>query len=129
MMNKECWIFKEYDDQKVDYPNYPFNIKIFYDFDEMKEYSANMSAENKPLCVDYCSSYVKTNTGDNSFPEILNSDYEQTINELIKYGNNMAKALKEINEKYIVVWEDGGESCPAYIQWKNLINELGYENG
>jgi hypothetical protein len=28
-----------------------------------------------------------------------------------------------------VVWEDGGESCPAYIQWKNLINELGYENG
>jgi uncharacterized protein YeeX (DUF496 family) len=61
----------------------------------------------------------------NDFIGVLNSDYEQTIDELIKSGNNMAKALKEINEKYVVVWEDGGESCPAYIQWVNLIASLG----
>jgi hypothetical protein len=53
------------------------------------------------------------------------SEYEQTFNELIMCGNNMARALKEISEESDVVWEEGGESCPAYIQWMNLINKMG----
>jgi hypothetical protein len=53
--------------------------------------------------------------------QVLSSDYQQTIDELIKLGSNMAEALKEISEKYAVVWEDGGEACPAYIRWKNFV--------
>ena len=56
-MKNVKWFFAEYNDQKVDYPKNPFNEKWFTDFDEMKEYSAKVSSENKSRCIDYCSDY------------------------------------------------------------------------
>lgn len=113
-MNKKCWIFTEYKNQKTDYPNNPFNTKVFYDFDEMKIYSTEVSHKNKKKYIDYCSDYIKIDENIGGLPEVLNSDYEQTIDELINTGNKMANAF--INEKY---------SVEAYIEWINLLDRLG----
>jgi len=52
-------------------------------------------------------------------------DREAENKSLIYAGNQMAEALKRINEKYTVVWEDGGECSPEYIVWTNLVRKLG----
>jgi hypothetical protein len=113
-MNKKCWIFTEYKNQKTDYPNNPFNTKVFYDFDEMKMYSAEVSHKNKKKYIDYCSDYIKIDENIGSLPIVLNSDYEQTIDELIKKGNNLAESL--INYEY---------GTEAYRQWIDLLERLG----
>jgi hypothetical protein len=60
------------------------------------------------------------NPNTEELPEVLDSDYEQTIDnyeqtidELVKAGNNMANTI--INNKY---------SGTAYYQWMNLLDRL-----
>jgi hypothetical protein len=48
---------KRYSTGKPGYERHAFNVKRFYDFDEMKEYSAIQATLNKDIHLNYCSDY------------------------------------------------------------------------
>lgn len=52
------WIFAEYFSGDF-YPTKPFNIELFFDHEEMKEFSANRSSTFRPVHPKYVSMYWK----------------------------------------------------------------------
>jgi hypothetical protein len=80
----------------------------------MKTYSAEVSHKNKKKYIYYCSDYIKIDENIGSLPIVLNSDYEQTIDELIKAGNNLKTSLI-----------DHTHAIEAFRQWIDLLERLG----
>ena len=65
MKRMDVWFFMQYSSNKKSiYPKKPFDLKMFFDFDEMKTYSAKQAAiyhnPVDPYYPEYCSDYVKS---------------------------------------------------------------------
>jgi hypothetical protein len=56
---KEVWQFEAYTSEEEHRNCNPFFLKVFYNYDELKDFSVEHSAEWTQEYPDYCSDYFK----------------------------------------------------------------------